>query len=72
MPRLSQSLDRHSIEPTYRCVGVGVVVARGRINGSKVIVYGTYATARGGSIGVDECPPIAGRRSTQRSANAAR
>jgi acetyl-CoA/propionyl-CoA carboxylase carboxyl transferase subunit len=59
MRRLARLLDRNSIEVTYRRAGVGVVVARGRINGSKVIVYCTDATVRGGAIGVDECPPIA-------------
>ena len=58
MLRMSPLLDRHSIEPLYRRTGVGVLVARGRINDRKVIVYCTDATVRGGSIGVDECPPI--------------
>jgi acetyl-CoA/propionyl-CoA carboxylase carboxyl transferase subunit len=58
MLRMSQLLDPHSIEPLYRRTGVGVMVARGRINDREVIVYCTDATVRGGSIGVDECPPI--------------
>lgn len=58
MVRMSQLLDAGSLEIVYRREGVGVAVAYGRINGTRVVVYCTDATLKGGAIGVDECPPI--------------
>jgi len=57
--RMSQLLDPESLEPIHLRDGLGVVVARGRINGAGVIVYCTDGTQKGGAIGIDECPLIA-------------
>jgi acetyl-CoA/propionyl-CoA carboxylase carboxyl transferase subunit len=56
--RISQLLDPGSLQVVHQRTSVGVAVARGRINDSKVIVYCTDATASGGAIGVEECPFI--------------
>jgi acetyl-CoA/propionyl-CoA carboxylase carboxyl transferase subunit len=57
--RMSVLLDPGSLEPIHHRDGLGVVVARGRIDGSGVIVYCTDGSRMGGAIGVDECPLIA-------------
>lgn len=56
--RISRLLDPGSLQVVHQRADVGVVVARGQINGSRAIVYCTDATARGGAIGVEECPLI--------------
>lgn len=56
--RISQLVDPGSIQLIHDREGVGVVVARARINGSQVIVYCTDGSRMGGAIGADECPPI--------------
>ncbi|MEV4320383.1 carboxyl transferase domain-containing protein [Actinocrispum sp. NPDC049592] len=58
MHRMSQLLDPGTVEPIHLRPGLGVAVARGRINGSGVIVYCTDGSTKGGAIGVDECPLI--------------
>ncbi|MER6176991.1 carboxyl transferase domain-containing protein [Streptosporangium sp. NPDC001681] len=58
MVRMSRLLDPDSLEIIHRRAGVGVVVAYGRVNGARVVVYCTDATLKGGAIGVDECPLI--------------
>ncbi len=56
MYRMSQLLDPDSVEPIHHTPGIAV--ARGRINGSGVIVYCTDGSRMGGAIGADECPLI--------------
>ncbi|MEU8379651.1 carboxyl transferase domain-containing protein [Streptosporangium sp. NPDC048865] len=57
--RMSRLADPGSLEIVHRREGVGVVVARGRVDGVRMVIYCTDATLKGGAIGVDECPPIA-------------
>lgn len=57
--RISQFLDPCSLHVVRQRAGLGVVVARGRIEGSKVIVFCTDATISGGAIGGPECSLIA-------------
>ncbi|WP_174889786.1 acyl-CoA carboxylase subunit beta [Acrocarpospora pleiomorpha] len=56
--RMSRLVDPGSLEIIHRRDGLGVVVAYGRINGAKVVVYCTDATLKGGAIGLDECQLI--------------
>jgi acetyl-CoA/propionyl-CoA carboxylase carboxyl transferase subunit len=56
--RISQLLDPGSLQVIHQRADAAVVVTRGQINGSPVIVYCTDATASGGAIGVRECPLI--------------
>jgi acetyl-CoA/propionyl-CoA carboxylase carboxyl transferase subunit len=58
MHRMSQLLDPGTVEPIHLRPGLGVTVARGRIDGAGVIVYCTDGSQKGGAIGVDECPLI--------------
>lgn len=57
--RISQFLDPGSLHVVRQRAGLGVVIARGRIEGSKVIVFCTDATTSGGAIGGAECSLIA-------------
>ncbi|MEV0618506.1 carboxyl transferase domain-containing protein [Nonomuraea sp. NPDC050404] len=56
--RMAQLVDPGSLEIISEREGVGVVVAYGRINGARVVLYCTDATLKGGAIGIDECPLI--------------
>jgi acetyl-CoA/propionyl-CoA carboxylase carboxyl transferase subunit len=53
--RISQLLDPDSLQVISQRPGVGVVIARGQINSSNVIVFCTDATTSGGAIGRQEC-----------------
>ena len=57
--RMSQLLDPGSLEPVHRRAGLGVVVARGRIDGAEVVTYATDGSRLGGVIGATECRLIA-------------
>ena len=57
--RISQLLDSGSLDVVHQRAGLGVVIARGRIEGSDVIVFCTDATTSGGAIGGQECSLIA-------------
>src|ERR1700741_3296341 len=57
--RMSQLVDPGSLEPVHRRPGTGVVVARGRIDGSEVVGYATDGSRGGGTLGTDECRLIA-------------
>ncbi|WP_214104293.1 acyl-CoA carboxylase subunit beta [Acrocarpospora catenulata] len=57
--RMARLVDPDSLEIIHQREGVGVVVAYGRVNGARVVVYCTDATLKGGAIGIDECPVIA-------------
>ena len=57
--RISQLLDPGSLHVVRERAGLGVVIARGRIEGSEVIVFCTDATTSGGAIGGQECSLIA-------------
>jgi acetyl-CoA/propionyl-CoA carboxylase carboxyl transferase subunit len=57
--RISRLLDPGSIDVISQAAGLGVVVARGQIAGSAVIVFCTDATISGGAIGGQECWHIA-------------
>ncbi|MER6829032.1 carboxyl transferase domain-containing protein [Streptosporangium sp. NPDC000563] len=57
--RMSRLSDPGSLEIIHRREGVGVVVAYGRVDGVRVVIYCTDATVKGGAIGIDECPLIA-------------
>jgi len=56
--RMSRLLDTDSLGLIHSYDGVGVAVARGRVNARPVIVYCTDASRMGGAIGVAECPLI--------------
>ncbi|OLF16211.1 acyl-CoA carboxylase subunit beta [Actinophytocola xanthii] len=56
--RMSQLLDTGSLQLVDARPGLGVAVARGRVEGRPVIVYCTDGSRMGGAIGVDECPVI--------------
>ncbi|HEV7649805.1 MAG TPA: carboxyl transferase domain-containing protein [Actinophytocola sp.] len=57
--RMSQLLDPGSLEPVHRREGLGVVVARGRVDGSEVVAYATDGSRLGGVIGATECRLVA-------------
>ena len=57
--RISQFLDPGSLDVVHQRGGLGVVIARGRIEGADVIVFCTDATTSGGAIGGQECSLIA-------------
>jgi acetyl-CoA/propionyl-CoA carboxylase carboxyl transferase subunit len=48
--RISQLLDPGSLHVVRERAGLGVVIARGRIEGSEVIVFCTDATTSGKSV----------------------
>jgi acetyl-CoA/propionyl-CoA carboxylase carboxyl transferase subunit len=56
--RMSQLVDPGTLEIIHQADGVAVVVGRGRIHGTEVIVYCTDGSRKGGAIGVDECPLV--------------
>jgi acetyl-CoA/propionyl-CoA carboxylase carboxyl transferase subunit len=56
--RMTQLLDPGSLTVLARPDRAGVAVARGRIDGARVVAYCTDGTRMGGAIGVDECPLI--------------
>ncbi len=49
--RLGQLLDPGSIEPLHRRDGSGMFAVRGRVDGTKVVVYCSDATKMGGALG---------------------
>lgn len=53
--RISQLLDPGSLDVISQRAGLGVVIARGQIEGSNVIAFCTDPTISGGSIGGQEC-----------------
>jgi acetyl-CoA/propionyl-CoA carboxylase carboxyl transferase subunit len=57
--RMSQLFDPGSLEPVHRREGLGVLVARGRVDGAEVIGYATDGSRLGGVLGTDECRLIA-------------
>jgi acetyl-CoA/propionyl-CoA carboxylase carboxyl transferase subunit len=57
--RISQLLDLGSLDVVHQRGGLGVVIARGRIEGADVIVFCTDATTSGGAVGGQECSLIA-------------
>jgi acetyl-CoA/propionyl-CoA carboxylase carboxyl transferase subunit len=57
--RMSQLFDPGSLEPVHCREGLGVVVARGRVDGAEVIGYATDGSRPRGAIGADECLLIA-------------
>lgn len=59
MLRISQLLDPGSLDVVHQRGGLGVVIARGRIEGADVIVFCTGAMTSGGAIGGQECSLIA-------------
>ncbi|HEX3781161.1 MAG TPA: carboxyl transferase domain-containing protein [Pseudonocardiaceae bacterium] len=56
--RIAALVDPRSVTVIHQRDGVGLVVAYGRINGAKVVVYCTDGSRMGGAIGVAECPLI--------------
>ncbi|AXB48294.1 propionyl-CoA carboxylase subunit beta [Amycolatopsis albispora] len=56
--RLTQLLDPGSLRPVHHTGGIGVVVARGLVDGVPVVAYCTDGSRMGGAIGVDEAPLI--------------
>ncbi|MFC7342092.1 acyl-CoA carboxylase subunit beta [Saccharopolyspora griseoalba] len=56
--RLEQLLDAESIEPLHPRDNSGMLAARGRIDGTKVIVYCSDATKMGGALGSEGCGHI--------------
>ncbi len=57
--RISLLLDPDSVDVVHQRAGLGVVIARGRIEGAPVIVFCTDATTSGGAVGGQECTLIA-------------
>jgi acetyl-CoA/propionyl-CoA carboxylase carboxyl transferase subunit len=57
--RLSRLVDLGSLTELHERDEVAVTVARGRIEGEKVIAFCTDATRKGGSLGLGECVRIA-------------
>ena len=49
--RISQLLDPGSLHVVHQRGGLGVVIARGRIEDADVIVFCTDATTSGGAVG---------------------
>ncbi|WP_433871900.1 acyl-CoA carboxylase subunit beta [Saccharopolyspora sp. CA-218241] len=56
--RLEQLLDPGSVEPLHPRDGSGMVAARGRIDGAKVIAYCSDGTRMGGALGSEGCGHI--------------
>ncbi|MCI2421458.1 acyl-CoA carboxylase subunit beta [Saccharopolyspora sp. K220] len=56
--RLDQLLDAESIEPLHPRDNSGMHAVRGRIDGTKVIVYCSDATKMGGALGSEGCGHI--------------
>ncbi|SDY73092.1 acetyl-CoA/propionyl-CoA carboxylase carboxyl transferase subunit [Saccharopolyspora shandongensis] len=56
--RLEQLLDPESIEPLHPRDNSGMYAVRGRIDGTKVIVYCSDATKMGGALGSEGCGHI--------------
>ncbi|PKW15015.1 acyl-CoA carboxylase subunit beta [Saccharopolyspora spinosa] len=56
--RLGQLLDPGSIEPLHRRDGSGMFAVRGRVDGTKVVVYCSDATKMGGALGAGGCGHI--------------
>ena len=56
--RLEQMLDDDSIEPLHPRDNSGMFAVRGRIDGTRVIVYCSDATKMGGALGSEGCAHI--------------
>lgn len=56
--RLAALLDAGSLVPLRPADSSGVYAVRGRIDGTRVIAYGTDATKMGGAMGIDGCRHI--------------
>jgi hypothetical protein len=56
--RVAARLDQGTVAPLRPADSSGVYTVRGRIDGVKVIVYCTDATAMGGAMGTDGCRHI--------------
>lgn len=56
--RVAALLDKGMVEPLHTADVSGVLAARGRINGVRVIAYCTDATTMGGAMGTDDCRHI--------------
>ncbi|MGI8310965.1 acyl-CoA carboxylase subunit beta [Saccharopolyspora hattusasensis] len=56
--RLDQLLDPESIEPLHPRDSSGMFAVRGRVDGTKVVVYCSDATKMGGALGAEGCGHI--------------
>ncbi|QIZ36497.1 acyl-CoA carboxylase subunit beta [Saccharopolyspora sp. ASAGF58] len=56
--RLDQLLDPESIEPLHPRDNSGMFAVRGRVDGTKVVVYCSDATKMGGALGAEGCGHI--------------
>lgn len=59
LTRLAMLTDPDSLTPLHERDHVATVVARGRVDGEKVIAFCTDATTKGGALGLAECVRIA-------------